>query len=382
MEADTYLLPKEIRKILGQLGKSKYLAIKGGVARLTFLKKLISDGKIENPIRIAVQFTEEKVNDLDVVIIHYKSLAESKEWLLEKEAEIRKKLSDLSLPFGGEDLEPVRGKSNTDGHPSDKVIEKILNSRDLTINEVLLVPNAEKWYLYYTAECWRDTLSGVGMVNVKPKHFRYDSGRIILANYGLFRLLKFWVDRKVEEVFLPQWMVNAHLKETKRLQEEKRVPTGANLGWYSLIVINKYKDKPDRQERWMMVLNKLGLSNCRTFEEFAKEQNQLFRDKAGFDFEFESGESFGEVIDRLLNQRKKRAEMQNQRKENKKECNHQFQKVSCSGCTFNCQMKNCTICTKTITPIPTYNLACNKIMTTSDWKTWTHHNPNSLRDFL
>jgi len=260
---DITLLPVAIRAILELLQGQKELAIKGGLARLALLEKLKKEGKEIKDFRL---LRERALKDVDIIIFHYRRLAEEKDCLVARQREIKEMLNPIlqkhGIRFDGRDTEPFRGSLK--GEYKQETLERILSGRDLTINEIVLVFEDNRWFAYYRPRCYRDLILGIAMLtnNGGWKTIRYDAGRIIPTNYGLYRLLRPWVEGKVEKIFLPDWQIKAHLKEISKLQQQGKLPEGANLGRYSLILSGQYRNANEQvKERWMRALFHLGLTD-------------------------------------------------------------------------------------------------------------------------
>lgn len=364
---DERTVPESVRKVLDKLRDERGVIIKGGAARLVLLEMLVRQGKKINPERLEI---EREIKDLDIILIHPDTLPKSKEFLLQREQEIRNTLGDAiksSLVLMGQDIEPVRGRIDKEGKISEETTKKILNGRDLTINEVVLSSEDGVWWMYYTTRCWRDIISGVGMLNAKDaKTTRRDLGRIVPSNRGFYRLFRFWVEGKVEKVWLPKYQRIVHLLEMARRQALKELPLGANLGRYSLVIANKYKDSDlQTKRRWMTVFRKLGFTDLGSWEIFVQEQ-QLLDALKNSDFEFESELPFEQIIDRMIAERAQRQEARHQRKATRNECQHQFETIACEGCSVRCLIQKCQKCTRYILSVQ--ELPCNKIFIAGNWK--------------
>jgi len=371
------LLPEHLKLVLEKLKKERCLVLKGGIARLSLLETLRARGKSIKADRLA---RERGVKDLDIILVHFGTLPKSKDWLLEKEKEIREKLDEKRIVLMGEDIEPIRGTVHEDGKITEETIEKILETRDLTINEVILVPEEGAWYIYYTQRCWRDLILGIGIINARdPKLTRRDCGRIILSSRAIYRLLKFLVEGKIEKIYFPEWQRIAHLVEMLRRQTKGELPQGANLGRYSLIIVHKYKDSDVQiKGRWMRVLTGFGFTEIWDFDKFAAEQKIFDSLKSNGDFQFESDLSFAQIIDRLISERAQREEARHQRKVERNECVHQFENIPCQGCSVQCLFQKCQKCTKYRMVKPTLQtLPCNRIFLSANWRA----DEKSLREF-
>jgi len=365
-EMDLSIVPEIAREVLKRLGQERNLAIKGGLARLVLLHNMINVGKYIDRKRMEI---EDKIHDIDIIVLHSQPLAKSRDYLLEKETALKEMLSSVisekEIRFDGRDIEPVRG-SFKDECKKTKTLAKILRSRDLTFNEVVLVPENEKWIAYYTPRCWRDLINGIGMLTSGGwKTIRYDAGRMVPSNYGFFRLLRFWVEGRVTKIWLPSWMIKVHLEEMNRLQKKGLLPEGANLGRYGRIIAEEYRDaEPQLRQRWIRALNYLGFTDLPSFELFAKEQELLDTFKYQ-EFSFKEEVSLSEVIDKMLEERRQKEKDRRERKSKMMSCEHKFIEINCNGCPQRCKIKKCVFCNYVEND---KEFLCNLIFQTGDWK--------------
>jgi len=368
IEINTSILPEVFQKILNILIEEKNLAIKGGLARAIFL--ILAFEIEKKPISSFRLKIEENLKDLDLIIFHYFRLAESKEYLLRREATLKTNLSSVlqenNIRFDGRDIEPIKG-TIMDQDCKKKLIYKILTTRDLTINEIILIPECGRWYAYCTQQGWRDLIGGIGVLSPNGwKTVRRDKGRMVPTNYGLFRLFRFFVEGKVRKIWLPQWMINIHLTEMKRLQEEGKLPEGATLGRYSRILTSQFRDADEEIKlRWMQLLNSLGFTDLASFDDYAKEQELL--DGLNNEFDFEDQVLLETIIEKTLVERKEKQESKHLRNQQMEKCEeHLFEEIYCENCqsVTGCKIKKCVLCNRVEA---SELLFCNKIFQESDW---------------
>ena len=350
-------LSDQIIEILDSLSEERNLLVKGGIARTAILYYMKHGGKkVEKRLNI-----ENNLNDIDVILLHSQSLARSKEYLIQREAELKEKLSEFTckgIHFDG-NIEPVRGSLSRDHR--EKILTKILRTRDLTINEVVLVYD-NNWTAYFSKRFWRDLLCSVGMLTSGGwKTIRYDAGRMIPSNYGFYRLLKFWVEKKVKRIWLPQWMLRVHLNEMQRLRIKGLTAEGTSLGRYSRVIVNQYKNSSFR-DRWMTALRHLGFTDLQSFEVFSKEQELLDELMNPEKFVFEKNIALS--IDKLLEERRKKQAEREARKKQRKQCIHKFSVIECNGCDQGCRIKKCVHCDYVKKE---KEFRCNEIVKTGDW---------------
>lgn len=324
---------KKTLSIIAEEDKDGCVVVKGGIARLMALLE-ISERK--NIVDFERRMMIEKiVNDLDIIVLHWETLPKSKEFLTEVVKNIREKLLCQGICLDPEDIEPIR----TNGS-EEKTIGKIIYNRDLTINQVCMKFENGVWVLYYTPQCYRHLIKGIGMLGKKDKGtLRLDMGRLMPTPYGLFGLLKFWIEGKVHSIKLPLWMLKAYIEEMKRIGET------CPLGTYGVFLSEKYASHPEFvKARWMTALRLLRLTNLSTFEEFSIEQHKLFKEKTGKAFELQS-RSFEERLDDMIAQSENRLEAKKEKKEARDKCEHEVVDIVCNGCPNECSFEKCTKCT-------------------------------------
>jgi hypothetical protein len=368
-------LSQPLLEVLEKLKNENDLAIRGGVARLVLLESLQAQGKKISKPRIERERTHAK-QDLDVILTHNENLSKAKEILLDRAKKIMEK--DLPIPLMEDGFEPFQGDL-----ANEKTIKRILATRDLTINEVILIPRDGQWWMYYTKRAWRDALLGIGMLNARdPTLTRRDLGRIVPTSRGFYRLLRAFIEGIVEKIWLPEWQVTAHLLEMARLQSLKKIPVGQNLGGYSLLIARRYKDSPVMQKRWMQVLRKLRFITLQSWQEFIAEQKLLEAltsnkkikiDLATLIFnlggEFAEEITLKEKIELLIQRNQRRKEARRERQLQRETCQHRFESIQCEGCRIRCWIQKCQKCTRVIFPNKT-ELPCNRIFIAGDWRTF------------
>jgi len=351
----------EVKNILGILQQTEpHVIIKGGMARLTLLKYLEQQGKIIQPWRLQ---REEKLRDIDLILPHTNTLPKDRTDLVNSAAIIKEELSagtQLTVDF-----EPFKA--------SPSCLERILSTRDLTINEVILyLNNSGGWELSYTSRCWRDIIQGVGMLTSGGKKLiRYDYGRMLPTNYGFFRLFRLWVEGKVEKIYLPEWWISTHFQEAERLEKER-------FGNYALVIAHQYKNATSQiQKRWGLVLNELGFTDLPYLSTFQQEQELLYDIKNNQPFAFEEERPFGQIIDQMVKEEQQRQSARQKRNEQMRKCQHNTLKTfECSGCKHSCKIQRCE-CGQIFKPTQNLELPCNWIFKTSSWT----NDPQSLMSF-
>lgn len=391
-------LPEPVGSILETLKNEKGLAIRGGTARLALLESQVRHGKTINPRRLE---RERQKMDLDIILIRHEALPKAKADLLKQAEEIKERLKSIpSLIFTEDGIEPFRGEIDDQGRIDESTIQRILSTRDLTMNEVILANESGQWWMYYSTRCWRDALLGVGMINARdPGLARWDLGRIVPNHRGFYRLFRAFVENIAERIWLPQWQVTTHLLEMGRLQALKKVPIGTNFGYYPLLIARRYENAPREMKiRWVQLLRRLRFTDTQDWEMFIAEQKFIEASANGKEFKINDLSTLqvtiGAVeemnlatkIDHLIETNRKRQEGQQERKQMREKCEHQLEPWPCEGCSVRCVIQKCQKCTKFSLPTPV--LPCNEIFIAGNWKadegsllSWRDVVPASRRNF-
>ena len=253
------LLPKKIIKVLEVLAPTKNIIIKGGFAKTILGQILKNEKKIEK--NRALDNAWEKPLDIDLILTFTDTKKKSLPSLNEKVIELKEKLQKTGFELSGRDIELIKGVSN-----NRETVRKILETREMTINEVILVPEQKRWFLYHTDEAHRDTINSVAMLTVNnPPTVRYDYGRLITSPYGTIRLIRFFIEEKVETIYLPRWWIERNNKEAEKTNRPK-------LSSYGLILAERYAEFPKLQTKLIKILNEFELTNVSDFNEYKKEQ--------------------------------------------------------------------------------------------------------------
>ena len=318
-EIDVSKMSEDVREILEFLGNEMYLGIKGGYAKKVLREFLGQTSK-------KIHYPEMEM-DLDIILTFAGTLAKNIDMLDSRVVALKQKLSGTII-LSPADVEPVKGNLG-----DEKTLKKILESRDLTINEVVLVPDNGKWFLYYTDKCYRDTLQGVGILAANGKRTtRVDCGRTVAAPAGIARLLRFLIEGKVKKIYLPRWWIDFE--------------TG--LGSYGLVLCRRYRGNPFFERRMMAYLKKLGLTNLDTkdFEQYMRVEEIAHYDRTGEEFLYNDNRSFKEIHKASVKGRKQGEAGRQGRKEERDNCLHKATKVfTCEHCHENCTIERCADCT-------------------------------------
>ena len=349
-EIKVYEMPVEIQEVMKLLDNESYLAVKGGYAKMVLGEILKQQGK--NPE--AVAHPKGTYLDLDIVLTFVGTKRKNLDVLDERVAALTEKLSGIDIELNPADVETIKG--NLDNQ---KTIVRFLESRDLTINEVIAVPKKNgSWTLYYTDKCYRDTLNGSGIIGANGSSVaRIDAGRWIAGPYGITRLLRFLIEGKVNKIYLPQWWIDLNNKEAKKMNRE-------NLGSYGMILCRRYEDNPHLQKKMMFYLNKLGITDIKNFKKYMEEQELFFQLHTNEKFSFSDDRPFIDIQKHLEKKDAERMQSYQERKKVRESCVHKTKTFVCEHCAKKCIIKKCAYCTMfEVTHqneiIPPNNLLCN-----------------------
>jgi len=351
-----------LEKISGIVGNvfnilaKENIAIKGGFAKIILGEILKSEGIIKE--NLALGFKGK--TDLDLLITSPELKKENLDLMAKKIGNLKEKFSKLDINLDEEDVELKEGDLK-----DIKFITKFLESRDLTINEVIFLPGLRT--LFFTDKCLRDTTNAVGILAAnKPETTKRDCGRLSASFYGMTRLIRFLVEKKVKSIYLPNWWVRSNKQES---DESKR----GILEAYNLILIERYKDNESLQYRFMKIMNGLSITNLKDFEKFKKQQEMLFEISRGKKFLLKE-RSFKEAQEESLSEKEKREKIESEAIKKKKTCSHGKKiKFICNHCAWRCVIMKCLSCNLIeiipqgkSTPFPLDDLFCNKNFINAD----------------
>lgn len=337
---------REVFEIL----KEENITIKGGFAKILLGEILKSKGKIKENLA----FGYEGKTDLDLLLAISAFRMERIEKIAEKISNLKEKFLKMEVNLDEKDVEIIEGNLR-----DIKFIRKFLESRDLTINELIFIPKFET--LFLTDKCLRDTINAVGILAAnKPETIWRDCGRIIASPYGIVRLIKFLTEKKVNFIYLPNWWVLSNKREAEKMKR-------GILGAYGLILMEKYEDNEVLQLRFMKILNNLSITNLKRFETFKKEQEMLYEASRGEEF-FSEKKSFKEIQEEKLLEEEKRKKRKSESEKKKETCPHKNKrKFICEYCPWRCAIIKCRECggleiipKEKSSPYPIDELFCNK----------------------
>ncbi|MGQ9507714.1 MAG: hypothetical protein ACUVTB_07685 [Candidatus Bathycorpusculaceae bacterium] len=341
--------PGKIGKVIEILAKEN-VGIMGGFAKILLGEILKSQGRImEN---LALGYKSEV--DLDLVTPFLGPKRENIDKISKRIKELQKKLLGIGVDVDEEDVKLFEG--NFEDRES---LRKFLESFDLTMNELVFIPS--QLTLFLTNKCFRDTISGVGILSANhPGTLRRDCGRIIASPRGMARLIRFLVEEKVKSIYLPHWWVESNKEEAERLGK-------GVLGTYGLLLAERYKDNEILQTKFMKILNDLSITNLKKFETFKKEQLLLFEAERGEKFEIKK-RTFKEVQEEMLEKEELKEIQKKEEKEKREECSHREKKVfTCHYCHWECKIEKCLNCDRSqitpkgwLKPAPLDAIFCNR----------------------
>ena len=337
-------LSPDIKNLLATLENQHAVAIKGGIAKLCLMTVLMHEGRFKDVPRWQL---EKKINDIDIVFIQDPTSPDFRQELIDKYNSIHALLEAKGLTINPRDIDIVEEQRMTEA------VTKILAANDLTINEVVLVPDNGQWRLFFTPNCERHMIEGVG-VFVKPKttNIHYSAGRIFPSPLGLIRLLKFLVVGKVGKIYLPRWWLTLYFENYQKKVKAGDLPAGGPLGLYSLVLLKNYfGDNLALQNKAMVALYDLGFTDILNPDLYIKQQEAIFAD-ANKDFELKDF-TIEEVFERFLESKKRKEDSQKNRQAARLGCEHEVQTIDCSLCGKNrCIIENCVKCGRSKNPQP------------------------------
>ncbi len=333
-------IPEKIRGALHLLSDEEYLGVKGGFAKVVLNELLIKKRKIKHNLALKNRANE---MDLDLVITFAGTKKKNLDRLTERYESLSEKLISLGICLKPQDVETFRGNLSSD----EKTLGSFLESRDLTINEVILIPRADKeWVLAYTDKCYRDTINEVGILSANGKGtMRYDYGRMVAGPYGICRLIKFLIEEKVRSIYLPRWWIDRNNAEARRLNKE-------NLGVYGMILTERYREEPKLQYALMSILYRSELTDLKDFGIFRKEQEVFFKlQRNNEEFSFNHSRTFTQIQEHLIEKEEVRKISQSERKKAREKCKHKtMEKLKWSyrnqKYTREYMIEKCTACSK------------------------------------
>lgn len=328
-------VPEKIRDTLCLLADEEYLGIKGGFAKIILNELLIKKTKIKHNMALNNRANE---IDLDLVITFAGARKKNLNKLTERYESLSEKLISSGACLKPEDVETFRGNLSSD----EKALGSFLESRDITINEVVLIPRTDnEWVLAYTSQCYRDTINATAIVGANGKGtVRYDYGRVVAGPYGICRLIRFLAEGKVRSIYLPKWWIERNNVEARRLNKE-------NLGTYGLILTERYMNKRNLQFKLMEILNSLGLTDLVDFGTYKREQEVFFKlQRNNEEFSFNHSRTFREIQQHRIEKEEFRKISQSERKKARENCKHTMEKLKWSYRNQEYRIEKCTACNK------------------------------------
>jgi hypothetical protein len=289
------LLPENVKNYLRAMVGEEDVAIKGGVVKFVILTSLILQNKCRDRKRWDA---ERKINDFDLVFIYKELPADLKREVVEKFNRVEAKLAMNNIPLEAEDIDIIAAPAR------EAAIARIVGNIDMTINEVAMMPKDRKWYFYYTPQCYRALVEGLGVSNLQSGHFWLNTGRAFPSAFQMIRLIKLLVSGKGNKIYLPKWQLKLYFEIIKK------GGGGRNAGQRAAGVLFAGADEKLfwRQtfvaEKAMVALYDLGFTDMMDPEMYIRQQEQIFAN-AGTDFSL-ADFTIEEVVDRYLESKKKK----------------------------------------------------------------------------
>lgn len=307
--------------------KEENMAIKGGFAKIILGEILKSEGKIKENLA----FGYEGKTDLDLLFAAPDFKKEKINEIAKKVNNLKEKFLKLGVNLDEKDVEIMKGDLK-----DINFIKTFLESRDLTINELIFIPRIET--LFFTDKCLRDTINAVGILAAnKPGTIWRDCGRLMASPYGMVRLIKFLTEKKVNFIYLPNWWVLSNKREAEKMKR-------GIFGAYGLFLIEKYKKNEVLKFRFMKILRDLSITKLKKIETFEEEQKLLFEVSRKKEFIPEE-KSFQEIHETKLKDEEERKKKEIELKKRQEFCSHGMKaKFICDHCHWNCAIIKCRKC--------------------------------------
>jgi len=325
-------LPFKVRGIMRALAGEPDVLIKGGVARLCLMTLIAKKGKLEGRSRLEI---EKRIGDVDLAIWDDGRRPDFRRQSAAKYEILRQKLSTAGAIFEPKNLDIIEMGGVR------APVERIFETTDLTINEVVLGYEAG-WRIYYTANAIGHIAKGWGVfVRPKPTNIRYDAGRVFPSPLGMIRLLKFLVSGKVEKIYLPVHWRKLYFQDYERKLKQGLRQKDAPLGLHSLVLMKNYFGDNDRlQKKAMVALYDLGFTDLVDPDLYIRRQEDIFA-RAKLNFEIKDL-SFDEVFARYLEEKNKAGGPYVSRAE---QCAHEYKSETCGLCgKRTCAIEVCAKC--------------------------------------
>ena len=356
------LFPKKIIKVLEVLAQEKNMIVKGGFAKAVLGQILKNEGKIKKNRDLENEW--DVLPDIDLILTFTGTKNKSLPALTQKVKQLIEKLKAVGFELNNRDIELIKG------NPEDKrMIKRILESRDMTINETVLMPKegGGYWLLYHTTKAIRDTIDSIGIITVNSVNVRYyDYGRMRVSYYGLTRLLRSLAEGKVKHIYLPDWWI-------ERTKEKAKQENRPNLGLYGTILAERYVGSLKIQKRFMNILNDLSLTELENFQDYRTKQADWFYSYTGNKFILDKEISFEQVQKQSSEKKQRYSGLKQQRKIKQASCSHFVESFICTYCPEQCKIKHCEKCNKLeiipkklSEPIGLNQLPCNRAFIESE----------------
>lgn len=211
-----------------------------------------------------------------------------------------------------EDIEtvPHEGKPDKNGIP--KMVRKIILSRDMGWNELVLRLEDGQLVLYHSDVCLRHIKGGIGMLSPgNSTTMRIDRGEMVALPQGAARLIRMASKKALKKIHLPQKCVDALLGEA-----DGKEP----LGVYGLINCLYFAGHPAEQKNMMKLLLATGLTQVENFADYEAKLRKEYSDKnKGVEFH-QKKRTFREVLEARRNRLIERETRREQRKDDMGNC--------------------------------------------------------------
>ncbi len=324
-------MPKNIRNQLIRVTPRDNAIFHGGIAKALFGLFLIMERIIKKSVPLDVLLEGRTLPDIVMFYSGEKNIND----LEARYMDLKDRFAGVGIELNPSDVDAAQGSID-----NKKSVEQYLLKSDLTINEVLAIPDTSGYTIVYTDKCKRDTIRNVGILSGGGVGtYRIDCGRMIGSNAGITRLFKFLVEEKVEQIYLPHWWLELNALEAKRLGQE-------TLGGFALVLLEKYRNDKKLQQKIMKMLVGLNVTDIVDYNRYLEEQKLLFEHRNNKKFVFESQRSFRQIQEAKAEKDRTRVQSRNDRDKARKECKHEMTEFECTSCKEKCRITRCTKCTQ------------------------------------
>lgn len=333
-------LPQSAKDILQKLKETEKIVFTGGVASFLLLEYLREkQGKI-----IDQRFFRHnrKTREIGITIGHYGSLPLSESLVVSTGEKIEQSVKDLLSSNNIHYLNFSFAKVKTvEDIITKQSINALLSEMDLTVHEVLLVYERNKWRLYYTPRCWRDSLNGIGRLTHKKETTTRRGGIIIPNGRGLCALLEEYAMGRVREIVVPEYVLNLYKGMNLDLQKRCRIAKGACFGRSALELKELGTNEP-AQKRLMQAISRFGFTKqLEKYDQWIAGQKAIDLLKYREEYKSKRYLPVKEKARKEIERRRNKGKREGENAEKRDNCEHRFKEIVCGLCLQRCRINIC-----------------------------------------